>query len=308
MNQKSLQYTPIMPIILLSLAFYQPCSISFPPVACWPVVAPRSGFRPALLSVFGGEIVHLLRQVRQLDQAFLEVLFQPGHLRLQGQDRLTKHKRMQILKSICTLVNNLNTDCSIAYILTYYRSKDTVGCLSLVHPWWCWVQVQIRGDGAGKAWCVQILSDQWWGSVHHFSTDQVRSNNKRLSLGLICSPCSLTEGSLVVLSTHRSTAAAAPQDCVWTDGWGLAHRWLLMHAEWMVVCRLEQEPSLPELLKASFWDCTLQTGGSRFSQSSSTDAHFINHFNKYFIVSVYIDLYLSVSRFGWDDPEPDWFK
>lgn len=71
-----------------------------------------------------------------------------------------------------------------------------------------------------------------------------------------------------------------------------------MLAEWMVVCRLEQEPSLPELLKASFWDCTLQTRGSRFSQSSSTDAHFINHFNKYFKVSVYIDLYLSVSRFG----------
>jgi len=83
----------------------------------------------------------------------------------------------------------------------------------------------------------------------------------------ISSPCSLTEGSFVVLSTHRSTAAAAPQDCVWTDGAGLAHRRLVSEADWMAVCRSEPEPLLSELLKASFWVGPLQMGGWNSSYS-----------------------------------------
>lgn len=88
----------------------------------------------------------------------------------------------------------------------------------------------------------------------------------------ICSPCNLTEATFAVLSTHRSTATAAPQDGVWTGGWGLAHRWLVGMAEWTAVCRLEQEPSLSELLKASFWDCTLQM------RSYSHVSHYLIHF------------------------------
>lgn len=74
----------------------------------------------------------------------------------------------------------------------------------------------------------------------------------------------------MVLSTHLSTAtaaAAAPQVGVWTDGWGLAHRWLVEMAEWTAVCRLEQELSLSELLKAPFWDCTLRMRSSSLSYS-----------------------------------------
>lgn len=67
----------------------------------------------------------------------------------------------------------------------------------------------------------------------------------------LCAPCSLTEGKEVVLSTHCSTAAAAP------EGLALSHRWLVGTAAW-TLCRLERQPSLPELLKASFWDSTLQ--------------------------------------------------
>ncbi len=98
----------------------------------------------------------------------------------------------------------------------------------------CWVS-------GGEAFIISVLT-QW---------DEIKRTSLRRG---IFSPCSLTEGSLVVLSTHRSTAA--PQDCVWTDGWGLDHRWPVRLAEWIVVCRLE-EPSLSELLTPSFWDCTL---------------------------------------------------
>lgn len=48
----------------------------------------------ALLSIpsaLRGEIIHLLGQVRQLDQALLQVLLKLGHLQFQGQDSLTKH-------------------------------------------------------------------------------------------------------------------------------------------------------------------------------------------------------------------------
>lgn len=38
----------------------------------------------------------------------------------------------------------------------------------------------------------------------------------------------------------------------------------------MAVCRLEQEPSLSELLKPSLWDCTLELDTSNTSYSTRT--------------------------------------
>lgn len=58
------------------------------------MVFPAPGVRLVLLSIpsaLRGEIIHLLGQVRQLDQAFPQVLLKLGHLQLQGQDSLTKH-------------------------------------------------------------------------------------------------------------------------------------------------------------------------------------------------------------------------
>lgn len=101
-SQMSHQQTPTMlPLAPLFVHKHQPCRISCPPVAYWAMVAPGPGFRLALLtilSVFGGEIVHLLCQVRQLDQTLLQVLLQPGHLGLQGEDSLTKNTHTQLFR------------------------------------------------------------------------------------------------------------------------------------------------------------------------------------------------------------------
>lgn len=52
---------------------------------------------------------------------------------------------------------------------TCYKSRCAVGCLSLLHPWWRLVWVQICGDGAGPVGCVQILFGLWWRRVIIFS-------------------------------------------------------------------------------------------------------------------------------------------
>lgn len=77
--------------------------------------------------------------------------------------------------------------------------------------WWCW---------ADRLW-----SDPVWSVVdtRNFSTDQKTWHKKWTCSDGDYSPCSIAEGFLVVLSTHRSTPAVAPQCCVRTDGWGLAH-------------------------------------------------------------------------------------
>lgn len=119
-----------------------------------------------------------------------------------------------------------------------------------------------------------------------------------------CSPCSPTEATLVVLSTHSSTAA--PLLGVWTDGWGLSHRCPVTTA----VCRLEQEPSLSELLKASFWECALQGNFLNFCyyiKKLIIMNHILALLIIFFIFTVDLDLYLS-TRCGCKDPEADWFK
>lgn len=122
-------------------------------------------------------------------------------------------------------------------------------------------------DGAGPAGFGQILFGTWWRRRTLALTKEHDINKRTYSNGDY-SPCSITEGFLAVLSTHSSTAAAAPRCCVWTEGWGLARWQPVRAAEWMAVCRLEQESSLSELLKPSFWDCTLQKGRFILSYSN----------------------------------------
>lgn len=113
----------------------------------------------------------------------------------------------------------------------------------------------------GKALNISVLTSYDETNTEHFQGDEESHCD---CMTRVCSPCSPTVGSFVVLSTHRSTADAAPQYCVWTDGWALAQRWLCREAEWMAVCRLEQEPSLSELLKPLLWN------RSNFSYSTRT--------------------------------------
>lgn len=122
-------------IIPLFLHTHRSCRISFPPVACWAVVAPGPAFWlafPTIFSVFGGEIVHLLCQVRQLDQTLLQVLLQPGHFGLQGEDSLTKNThsysgdpwRMELLESLSVLSFQKST-----------KKSKTLDCLHLSVYW-----------------------------------------------------------------------------------------------------------------------------------------------------------------------------
>lgn len=208
--------------------------------------------------------------MRQLDQALVQFFLQPGYLWLQGQDSLAKHMkthrdvqtstmkqavwRLRLVSDLYHVIFFIVCFNTFLSLLTYWpvagaRVQRAASLLRIHGDAQCWFRHLVTELGREAAFKLCSVR----GGKELIVSLLTRSNKSRSSsFRQICSPCSLTEGSLVVLSTQCSTAA--PQGCVCTEGWGLAHRW---RTGWMAVCTLEQEPSLAELLKPSFWDCTL---------------------------------------------------